>query len=371
MEALKFLSTENLYLLIPVGLLVTAGLLVHFTLRKRFELFLTRSRAKLFSRLRSGIASAARLSFLSLTLIFLVLALGRPVVTKPNYHQNFLVLMDLSRSMSVEDYQLDDKPCSRLKMTQTALKNLLEELPPEARLGVATFVGYGYRQNDINLIRTFPQTVGSSREELKQLIDWISWSQATSSGTPIQRAVASIIDYVREHPESVGDNLIIILITDGEENVPPPTRFTSQDQYYYLRNDEKQLLPTSHDATLDEKTKIFISRELFKDLNLKFVVIGIGTPSGGPIPKFNKNWNFVGYEEDYREGLKISRRDDVFLTELSQKLGAEYLKIDGPDDLKILATDPKYKTAVSEIQKDLSLYTIVAALLFFLAALVL
>lgn len=372
METLKFLSTENLYLLIPTVLVVITGLLVHFALRKRFELFLLRSRAKLFSRLRSNAVSAVKFSFLGLTLIFLALTLGRPVVVKPNHHQNFLVLMDLSRSISVEDYQLDGKPCNRLKMAQTALKNLLEELPPEARLGIVTFVGYHYRTDNINLVRTLPQAVGPSREELKQLIDWINWSQAWQSGTPVQLAVAHLIGYVKKHQELLGDNLTVILITDGEENVGAPASTPpSHDFYPHRKNDETQILKASQNNIRDKKTKIFVSAELFKDLNLKFVIAGIGTSSGGPIPQFDKNWNFTGYEKNYNGETQISRRDDVFLTELAQKLGADYLKIDGPDNLKILASDPKYKTAVSEVQKDLTTYTILAALIFFLAALVL
>lgn len=363
METLKLVSPENLYLLIPTGLLIIAGLLVHFALRKRFELFLLRSRAKLFSRLRGSAASAVKISLLGLTLIFLVLTLSRPVIVKPNYHQNFLVLMDLSRSISVEDYRLDGNPASRLKMTQTTLKNLLDELPPEARLGVATFVGNIYQTSNINLIRTLPQTVGSSREELKQLIDWISWSQASISGTPIQRAVAEITAYIKKHPEILGDNLTVILITDGEENVPPSPLAFPNHFYHHRKNDEKKNLPESRNTSAKEKTA--------KDSKFRFVIVGIGTPTGGPIPKFDQDWNFIGYEQDYSGRPQISRRDDNFLTKLSQKLGAEYLKIDGPDDLKILATDPKYKTAVSDIQKDLSIYTILAALIFFLAALVL
>jgi hypothetical protein len=292
------------------------------------------------------------------------LTLARPVVVKPNYHQNFLVLVDLSRSMSVEDYLLDGQPASRLKMTQTALKNLLEELPAEARLGVVTFVGYIYRPNDINLIRTLPQVVGSSREELKQLIDWISWSQTSSSGSPVQLAVSHLIGYVRSHQELLGDNLTIILITDGEENVGVQP---IAPDYFFRWNNEQHTRPASQETS----SKIYISEELFEGLNLKFVVAGIGTSSGGPIPKFNENWNFAGYERDYSGQLQVSRRDNVFLMELAQNLGAEYLKIDGPDDLKVLAGDQKYKTAVSQVQKDLSTYTILAALVFFLAALVL
>lgn len=369
METLKFLSPENLYLLGPASLVVIAGLAVHFVLRKRFELFLTRSRAKLFSRLRTNAASIVKLSLLGLTLIFLVLTLGRPVTVNPNRHQNFLVLMDLSRSMSVEDYQIDGKPASRLKMTQTALKKLVEELPPEARLGLATFVGSAYWPNNINLIRTFPQTVGTSREELKQLIDWINWSQASNAGSPIQLAVAGIIEHIKKHPQLWGDdNLIIILITDGEENVNPKPSTHYYDYYYHPGDIKKYIQP----AFGEIGPKIYISAELFKDLNLKFVVVGVGTSTGGPIPKFDRNWNFIGYETDYGTGqTQISRRDDVFLTELSQKIGAEYLKIENSDDLKILASDPKYKTAVSEVQKDLTLYTILMALIFFLTALVL
>lgn len=363
MEIMKLLSPENLYLLIPVGILIIAGFTVHFILRKRFELFLKRSWAKLFSQLRSSVASVFKLSLGGLTLICLILTLCRPVIIRPNYHQNFLVLMDLSRSMAVEDYVVDGKQVSRLEMVQLALKNLVEELPPEARLGVATFVGYGYLPGNINLIRTYPQTVGSSRKELKQLIDWIHWDQASSSGTPIQRAIAEISSYIEEHSKVLGDNLTIILITDGEENIPP---FPSGGNYLspHRQKEKKENLLKLCSASQDEKTN--------KDFKFKFLIVGVGTSSGGPIPKFDENWNFVGYEQDYYSGqTQISRRNDVLLMELTQKLGADYLRIDKADDLKILANDPKYKTAISASQKDISIYPILAALAFFLFALVL
>ncbi|MDO9028436.1 MAG: hypothetical protein Q7U68_06210 [Candidatus Roizmanbacteria bacterium] len=260
--------------------------------------------------------------------------------------------------MAVEDYLYNSQPCSRLAMVKMSLSALIDELPAGSRLGLATFVGSSYRADDTFVIRILPQEVGSGRIELKQIVNWMHWSQASWSGSPIQLAILGLLERIKKEPELFGENLTIIIMTDGEENQRP---------LYYAPSDYEPSPPQ-----IIDKPKIFIGRDLFKDLRIQFLVVGLGTPAGGPIPEFDQDWNFKGYKKDYPSGNEIiSKRDDGFLTELAKNLGAEYLKLKVPDDLRELARNPAYQTAASPANQDISLYSVLAALLFFLAALAL
>jgi hypothetical protein len=358
METIKFASPENLYLLIPAALLIATGIIIHFFLRKRLESFLSRRRAQSFSRLRSSWQWLVRFCFLGLALIFLILTLSRPTLIQPKKHANFLVFLDSSPSMTVKDYLCNSQPCSRLAIAKMSLLALIDELPSGSRLGLATFVGSLYWPKHSFVIRILPQEVGSSREEIRQIINWIHWGQAWWSGTPIQLATSSLIERIKEEPELFGENLTVIIMTDGEEN---------QQSYSYAPSDHEPSLP----QTID-KPKIFISQDLFKDLKIQFLVVGIGSTEGGKIPEYNKKWEFIGYKKDtISEKDMISRRDDSFLQELAKNLGAEYLKLKGPDDLRELAHSQVYQTAAALTNQDISPFSVLAALLFFLAALVL
>lgn len=352
--AIKFLVPEILWFLIPILLFIVGGFAGHYFLRKRFNLFLSRIRAEKFSCLKSTRQWMMKFALLGLVLACIVLILSQPVSIQPTFHQNFIVMFDISKSMSVEDYWLESKPCSRLKMAKLALLSLVDELPPDARLSVITFTGDVITLEKVNLIRTFPQEVGRARQELAFLIRWIHWSQAWSAGSPIQRSVISLAELMNEQPGIFGKNPTIIVITDGEENSPPPNWFSDQKA--------KKIV---------EREKFPISRDLFKD-QTQWVVVGVGTLIGGNIPNFNSEWQRIGYEKNYQtDQLEVSHRDDAFLQTIGQKLGAEFKIINSPDDLKSLAANPAYKTEVSESQKDISVFVIIAALIFFLAAIVL
>lgn len=364
MKMIEFLSPENLYLLLPLGLLFISAIAVHFVLRKRFNLFIQRSRAKEFARLRSNISWLAKYFFLGLMLAFLILTLSRPQIIQQVKHQNFLLLFDMSRSMSVEDYQLGKKSYSRLAMAQIVLNKLIDELPAESQLSAVSFVGSSslYAPEESLLIRTLPQRVGPSRKELVALINWVHWNQAWQPGSPVQSSLIGLANLIEKQPGIFGQSPTVILITDGEENIGDS----------YVPEKETSVAPNSNEPAQENTRRVQISRDLFKDLKVQFLIIGVGTTTGGLIPEFDEEWKFTDYQKDYRtETYVVSRRDDAFLVELSQKLKGDYVKLNNPDDLNFLVNDVKYKTVISSQPKDLSLYTLLAALICFLVAIVL
>ncbi len=257
--------------------------------------------------------------------------------------------------MSVADYHVGAKPCNRLIMTQWALDTLVNELPPESTVTVLSFVGGAVGGAVVSenkpLLRTLPLQVGSCRKELIEMINWISWNQATEAGTAIQGVVRRLAIMIKDKPDIFEENPIIILISDGEENVPDYD-------------------PNSHYITMTGAVNV--SLELFKNSKVQFLIVGVGTPAGAPIPVFDEDWLFKNYESSpISSKPTLSKRNDKFLAELAKKLKADYVKLKGPDDLKFLAKESRYKTAVSQVPKDLTFYSLFAALLCFLAAIVL
>ncbi|MCB0121271.1 MAG: VWA domain-containing protein [Caldilineaceae bacterium] len=163
--------------------------------------------------------------FFLLGLTTLLIALARPVMTigVPRWEGTLILAFDVSGSMAADD--LDP---SRMEAAKAAAIEFVQRQPPSVRIGVVAFADSGFA---IQLPTNDQAVILSSINRL-----------APERGTSLAYGIASSIDaiYVRPEPTRIYSDLTptptpsptpvepgsnrsaaIVLITDGENTVPP------------------------------------------------------------------------------------------------------------------------------------------------------
>src|SRR5258708_2540915 len=79
---------------------------------------------------------------IAFALALLILGLFMPTVQLPRPTFDYIVVFDISQSMNVEDYELDDAPVSRLSYARNSVRQALRSLPCGSRVGWGAFTGY-------------------------------------------------------------------------------------------------------------------------------------------------------------------------------------------------------------------------------------
>ena len=140
----------------------------------------------------------------SLTLIFLILAISRPMSTIyiPMRDTKILLLMDTSISMEANDIEPD-----RITAAKNAAKRFILDIPKGIRLGLGLFSG--------NVKMLVSPTLNKSRS--LNVLDKLS-ARKLEPGTAIGDAILSGIEVLSQNKKNDFDK-IIILITDGEANI--------------------------------------------------------------------------------------------------------------------------------------------------------
>ncbi|WP_042325690.1 vWA domain-containing protein [Paraburkholderia ginsengisoli] len=199
-----------------------------------------------FARLRHALTPLA--------LVALIAAVALPDVTLPRNTFDYIVTLDITQSMDVEDVVLNGAPVSRLKFAQAATRDALTRLPCGSKVGWSVFTG----QRTLLLLP--PIEVCSNYDALLVSLNgidarmrWTNWSRIAEGG------VYSAVRVAQE----VGHGAAIVFVTDGHEAPPiPPTR------------------------------------ALMRDLNpaqIKGWLIGVGGDQPAAIPRTDGDGNRIGY----------------------------------------------------------------------------
>jgi Ca-activated chloride channel family protein len=109
-----------------------------------------------------------------------LLGVARPsaLFTLPNAHQTIVLAMDVSRSMRATDI-----PPSRMVAAQNAVKEFVQELPPNVRVGIVTFAGTA----------AVVQTPTHNREELIAAVDRFQLQRQTAIGSGLLMALSLLL----------------------------------------------------------------------------------------------------------------------------------------------------------------------------------
>lgn len=167
----------------------------------------------------------------------------------PVYNLTFII--DITRSMNVEDYQADGQAVSRLEFVKQSLRGLLLKLPCESKVGLGVFT------ERRSTVLFEPVEVCSGFAEIDAAISGLDWRMAWAADSRIAKGLLNTLEMRRDS----GSRLVFM--TDGQEAPPVNPRY---------RSDFSGV----------------------KD-SLKGLLIGVGGIEPAPIPKYNSRGEREGF----------------------------------------------------------------------------
>jgi Ca-activated chloride channel family protein len=202
---MQFINGNSSYLIVAIGLLLTAGLLLRRAQRRRRQLIADFA-GSLGQRLCSNLSHSKRRwrqILLMAGLCFLALAGARPwwgrrLVHAPKRTRDVLVLLDCSRSMLARDVAP-----SRLQHAKWWLRQLTENSPGD-RFGLIAFAGDAFLECPLT----------QDRNTLFLFLDDLNTDSIPIGGTNIQKALETAHAAFKG---AEGGHRAIILISDGGE----------------------------------------------------------------------------------------------------------------------------------------------------------
>jgi Ca-activated chloride channel homolog len=280
----RFAHIEYLYLLALVPVLILVYWIVS---RGRKRALMRFGNADILGRLSASASRSKRLVKLMVFLLaytFLVVGLANPQIGTrlqevKQEGVDIFIALDVSLSMKCEDI----KP-NRLEKAKFEIHNLIDRLAGD-RLGLVVFAGEAYTQ--------FPLTTDYSAANL--FLDVIDVDvvpvPGTSIGSAIQRAEESF-DF--KEPTTK----VLVIITDGEE--------------------------TEGDA--------FSAAEAASKKGVRIYTIGMGSPTGAPIPLYNSSGQQTDFKRDNGGAVVITKLDEPALEKIAAAGNGTYYRATNAQD---------------------------------------
>lgn len=221
-----------------------------------------------------------------LSLGFLITALARPQQGKTLSHIqasgiDIVLLIDVSKSMLAEDFQIGRQRANRLETVKKVTEDFINGRPND-RIGIIAFAGRPYLVSPLTL----------DHDWLLQNLERLRVG-LVEDGTAIGSAIASGCNRLQNKDSK---SRVLILLTDGDNNagkVPPET-----------------------------------AAEAAKSLGIKLYAIGAGTNGVAPFPVMDKSGRTHHYEE-----VKVVF-DDAALKEIARIAGGEAFSASNTDSLE-------------------------------------
>jgi Ca-activated chloride channel family protein len=211
-------------------------------------------------------------------LFFLIVAFANPQIGTryeevKREGQDIVIALDVSLSMKAEDI----KP-NRLEKAKHEIGTLIEKLQGD-RIGLIVFAGEAYVQ--------FPITTDYSAANL--FLDAVDVDVVPIPGT----AIGSAMDMAtKAFLEGDTKHKVLIIITDGENN---------------------------------QGDAIAAAEEAIKK-GIVIYAIGMGSPSGTPIPIYDKSGSQVDFKRDREGNPVVSKLDEISLEKIAAVGGGKYYR---------------------------------------------
>ncbi|WNB77056.1 vWA domain-containing protein [Methylomonas koyamae] len=171
------------------------------------------------------------------------------VVRQPLYRLVFVV--DITRSMNTEDYQIGGHAVSRLDYVKQALRRQLLALPCQSHVGLGVFT----ERRSVVLFE--PIEVCAGFAEIDAAIAALDWRMAWAADSRIAAGLATTLATFKNSRDA------LVFFSDGQEAPPPNPRYQP-------------------DLTV------------FKG-QVKGLLVGVGGDQATPIPKFDANGKRLGF----------------------------------------------------------------------------
>src|SRR5882757_10149160 len=253
---------------------------------------------------------------ITVALVLLVVALALPAVPLKHDTYESIVILDITQSMDVEDYELGGSPVSRLAYAREAARRALRELPCGSRVGWGAFAGYR------TLLLLAPVEVCENYGDLLSSLMKVDGSMRWENASEITKGVY----WSMRAAKDLGTNPNIIFVTDGQE--APPI-------------DPTNILP------------------MFEDLKAGQVrgwLVGAGGYVPRPIPKTDDDGNRVGFwradevtqpgdiiqDSKIRGAEHLSSLREPHLQEVAHQVGFGYTHLSSPETIARAMLDKRF-----------------------------
>jgi len=199
-----------------------------------------------FNRRRDLYTLVATFVLLTLTLLNL------QVPVKSNIYSYFIVI-DITQSMNTADMGIKNKPTSRLEHAKQLMRETISSLPCGTKVGIGMFSG-------VNVVALYlPIDVCTNFASLQDTIDHINWRSAWTADSRVREGLLSSAQVMNNFSEPAQ----LVFLTDGEE-APKLHAFNTRDLSTFQGADG-------------------------------WLIVGIGSETGGSIPKFDEKNQQIGY----------------------------------------------------------------------------
>jgi len=260
------LHREDLILLLFALPIATVSFLIHLKWKMKAVAKLSDEKlaASTFPRLSMG-REVWRFLIWRLAIAMVIMGgLGPKVGSKlqevESQGSDLVIAIDISNSMMAEDLGMD-----RLSLAKRTVERVLAKLGGD-RVGLVIFAGQAYVQCPLT----------SDYSALKLFLNTISPDLISIQGTALGEAIDVSVLAFKNSPES---SRSILLITDGENHEDDPVAAASRA----------------------------------REQGISVHIIGLATPEGAPIPKYDKRGRKVGFIQGTDGAPVVSRLDETVL----------------------------------------------------------
>lgn len=271
-------ETYYFYFLALIPLVLAAFFFYQMWRKKAQKRFATPDAFKRLSPSYSGSKSFLKVILLCLTIAALVIALVNPKIgTRMEEVKregvDIVFAIDVSKSMLAEDVAPN-----RLEKSKQLVNQIISQLGGD-RVGIIGYAGSAFPQlpltTDFNAARMF--------------LDAMNTDMVSSQGTAIGEAISLARTFYKDEEED-GTNKVLVIISDGEDHAGEAVAMAEE-----------------------------AAREGFR-----IFTVGVGTPSGGPIP-IKRDGILLEYKRDQANERVITKLDASTLEEIAAKGNGNYV----------------------------------------------
>lgn len=187
------------------------------------------------------------------TLVLLILALFNPHVSIKHNIYSYFIVLDITQSMNTADMGSPSKPITRIEHAKQLMHETISSLPCGTKIGLGMFSG-------VNVVALYlPIDVCANFASLQDTIDHIHWRSAWTADSRVREGLLSSAQVMNNFTEPAQ----LVYLTDGEE-APKLHAFNTRDLSTFQGADG-------------------------------WLMVGIGSETGGSIPKYDDKNQQIGY----------------------------------------------------------------------------
>ena len=193
------------------------------------------------------------ISFLCLSIVFLILGLINPKLTVERDIHNYIFVVDISQSMLTKDMSIEGQKVSRLDYSKKLLQGIMDQLPCKTNVSVGMFAG-------VSVAATYtPINICDNYSAINSTIQHLDWRSVWSGNSRIREGLSNLARLIRSFPQSAR----VVFLTDGEE-APRLHTFNTRDLSQFQGETD-------------------------------WLMVGIGSEEGSAIPKYDSENQLIGF----------------------------------------------------------------------------